>query len=105
MQQNESTTVFPKYENVVSFLMTVVLQGRPGEKGERGLTVSKETGTNDGVIYTKRESLIFSMFVFRTQREEVVRIIREICGKFDILLCFSSVHVKLIIFAWFLFGC
>lgn len=61
--------------------LNVQLQGRPGEKGEPGLTVSKVIDSNDTVEFYIFTDLISNPFFSSTQREEVIRIIREICGK------------------------
>lgn len=72
--------------------LSLIFQGRPGEKGEPGLTVSTVTDSKDHdiLILTLQTYILCALLFFCTQREEVIRIIREICGKLHIFVTLCS---------------
>lgn len=60
--------------------MLFELQGRPGAKGEPGLTVSSAI-TQSFFFFSHLKKFSMTCFLCIFQREEIIKLIREICGK------------------------
>lgn len=56
-------------------------QGKPGVKGEAGLTVSLVTFSRASSVSSHVYSCSHTVLVYYFQREDIIRMIKEICGK------------------------